>query len=95
MDADASLLTPSKYGRQHVGGSVWAYPPERLVLAVRASRRLKSLAELPRSIEESLQYALPWRSEELLEGRREVFILHGKQIYRLLCTRNDKLILQK
>ncbi len=35
------------------------------------------------------------RSEELLQGRREVLILHGNEVYRLLCTKNNKLILQK
>ena len=35
------------------------------------------------------------RSEDLLHGRREVLIIHGDEIYRLLCTRNNKLILQK
>jgi len=35
------------------------------------------------------------RSDELLQGQREVFVLHGGQLYRLLRTRNDKLILQK
>jgi len=35
------------------------------------------------------------RSEDLLQGHRELFILHGGQVYRLLRTRNDKLILQK
>lgn len=35
------------------------------------------------------------RSEELLQGRRELFILHAGQVYRLLRTRNDRLILQK
>lgn len=34
-------------------------------------------------------------SEELLQGGREVFIVHRGQVYRLLHTRNDKLILQK
>ncbi len=34
-------------------------------------------------------------SDELLQGQREVFIVHGGQLYRLLRTRNDKLILQK
>ena len=34
-------------------------------------------------------------SEELLQGGRELLILHGGQVYRLLRTRNDKLILQK
>ncbi len=35
------------------------------------------------------------RSEELLQGERELVILHGSQIYRLIETRNGKLILQK
>jgi len=35
------------------------------------------------------------RSEELLQGEREMFILHAGQVYRLIRTRNDKLILQK
>ena len=35
------------------------------------------------------------RSEDLLQGERELIILHGTQIYRLICTRNDKLLLQK
>ena len=35
------------------------------------------------------------RSEDLLQGHREVLILHGSEVYRLLCTRNGKLILQK
>ncbi|OHB82234.1 MAG: hypothetical protein A2W31_02770 [Planctomycetes bacterium RBG_16_64_10] len=35
------------------------------------------------------------RSDELLQGKRELFIVHGNQVYRLLRTRNDKLILQK
>ena len=35
------------------------------------------------------------RSEDLLQGRREVLIIHGSEIYRLLCTKNNKLILQK
>jgi hemin uptake protein HemP len=34
-------------------------------------------------------------SEDLLQGRREVLIVHGDEVYRLLCTRNNKLILQK
>ncbi len=35
------------------------------------------------------------RSDELLCGRRELFILHQGQVYRLIRTRNDRLILQK
>jgi hypothetical protein len=36
-----------------------------------------------------------FRSEDLLQGSREVLIIHGSEVYRLLCTRNNKLILQK
>lgn len=35
------------------------------------------------------------RSEDLLRGGREVLILHEGEVYRLLRTRNNKLILQK
>ena len=34
-------------------------------------------------------------SEELLRGERQVVILHHGEAYRLLVTRNDKLLLQK
>lgn len=36
-----------------------------------------------------------WRSEELLEGKQEVLIRHGKEIYRLRLTKQGKLILYK
>ena len=35
------------------------------------------------------------RSEELFAGHRVVLIQHGGEQYRLLITRNDRLILQK
>lgn len=35
------------------------------------------------------------RSEELLQGTRELRIVHGKEIYRLQLTRNNRLILHK
>ena len=34
-------------------------------------------------------------SDELLRGDRELRIAHGDDVYRLLLTRNNKLILQK
>jgi len=37
----------------------------------------------------------PIRSEELLQGSREVHILHGGELYRLTLTRAGKLILHK
>jgi hemin uptake protein HemP len=35
------------------------------------------------------------RSEDLLRGTRELRIIHGKEIYRLQLTRNNRLILHK
>ena len=34
-------------------------------------------------------------SEELLQGGRQLEIVHGSEVYRLVLTRNNKLILQK
>lgn len=34
-------------------------------------------------------------SKDLLKGRREVWIIHAGETYRLIVTRNNKLILQK
>jgi hemin uptake protein HemP len=36
-----------------------------------------------------------FRSEDLLQGAREVFIQHGDELYRLRLTRQGKLILYK
>ena len=36
-----------------------------------------------------------WTSEQLLGSASEAFIVHGNEVYRLLRTRNDKLILVK
>lgn len=36
-----------------------------------------------------------YRSQDLLQGKRELFILHGNEVYHLIRTRNNKLILQK
>jgi hemin uptake protein HemP len=35
------------------------------------------------------------RSEDLFAGQKTVVIRHGSEDYRLLITRNDRLILQK
>ena len=35
------------------------------------------------------------RSDEILQGHKEVRIVHEGEVYRLLVTRNGKLILQK
>ncbi|MCL4206150.1 MAG: hemin uptake protein HemP [Pirellulaceae bacterium] len=45
--------------------------------------------------EEGLSCVPTVRSEELLQGGREVRIVHSGQVYRLQVTRNNKLILQK
>ncbi|MEO2042797.1 MAG: hemin uptake protein HemP [Pirellulales bacterium] len=37
----------------------------------------------------------PVSSKELLQGRRELQILHGNEVYRLTLTRTGKLILHK
>jgi hemin uptake protein HemP len=36
-----------------------------------------------------------WSSEQLLGSSTEAHIVHGNEVYRLLRTRNDKLILVK
>ncbi|MDA1049261.1 MAG: hemin uptake protein HemP [Planctomycetota bacterium] len=36
-----------------------------------------------------------WTSKELLAGHTEAIIVHGGEVYRLRCTRNNKLILHK
>ena len=36
-----------------------------------------------------------WHSEELFGTRREILIKHGDEIYRLRCTRQGKLVLNK
>jgi len=59
-----------------------------------ASKRCPHAAEPCRMCPE-VSRARIIRSEELLQGQAELFIVHGNQIYRLLRTRNDKLILQK
>lgn len=38
---------------------------------------------------------LTLESRRLLQGRNEVLIRHGSEVYRLRHTRNDKLILTK
>ncbi|MDG1991519.1 MAG: hemin uptake protein HemP [Pirellulales bacterium] len=37
----------------------------------------------------------PVASADLLQGRRELQILHGNEVYRLTLTRTGKLILHK
>ncbi|MCH2209987.1 MAG: hemin uptake protein HemP [Fuerstiella sp.] len=39
--------------------------------------------------------AVPIDSSTLLQGQRQVLIEHDGEIYRLVVTRNNKLLLQK
>ncbi|HIQ23312.1 MAG TPA: hemin uptake protein HemP [Planctomycetes bacterium] len=41
------------------------------------------------------RYVPSVRSEELFQGGRELQIVHSSEVYRLIVTRNNKLILQK
>jgi hemin uptake protein HemP len=50
-------------------------------------------AQPPRQTPPDLPRAV--RSDELLRGEKEVFILHHGETYRLRCTRQGKLILCK
>lgn len=49
-------------------------------------------SEVPHS---EVPHVKVWDAAQILGGSREAIILHGDQAYRLLCTRNGKLILQK
>lgn len=58
--------------------------------------RQESIGSAIPIVEESAPKDAPLlRSEDLLSGSREVFIQHGAETYRLMVTRNGKLILQK
>jgi hemin uptake protein HemP len=56
---------------------------------------VRPLLPAPGSAEEGDARTLHVRSEELLRGSRELVIEHRGQQYRLLRTRNDRLILNK
>lgn len=49
----------------------------------------------PCELKRAVSSATVVRLEELLQGSRELQIKHGHSIYRLMLTRNDRLILQK
>jgi len=49
----------------------------------------------PAPVSHSVATPPQWQSEQLLQGRKEVFIHHGDEIYRLRLTRQGKLILYK
>jgi hemin uptake protein HemP len=52
----------------------------------------KATEHSPRNLPEQLK---PIASADLLQGRRELQILHGNEVYRLTLTRTGKLILHK
>ena len=52
----------------------------------------KATERSPRNASEQLK---PIASADLLQGRRELQILHGTEVYRLTLTRTGKLILHK
>jgi len=60
--------------------------------ATPAARSLGANAPLSESVRPTCRSV---ESVALLEGQREVLILHGDETYRLRRTRNDKLILTK
>jgi hemin uptake protein HemP len=51
--------------------------------------------ELPEAPQPTYTTPRQVTSEELLDGKKEVWIRHGEEIYRLRLTRSGKLILQK
>lgn len=53
------------------------------------------MTDAPEANEPAAQTPRQIESAELLHGAREVIIVHAGQSYRLLVTKNDKLILQK
>lgn len=57
--------------------------------------KIRQRADDPCTMCKGMSGARVMRSDELLQGQRKMFILHGGQLYRLLRTKNDKLILQK
>jgi hemin uptake protein HemP len=49
----------------------------------------------PTSVKPLVREVLSWRSDQLLGEASEARIVHGDEVYRLLRTRNGKLILVK
>jgi hemin uptake protein HemP len=53
------------------------------------------MAKVAEGADPAVQQPQTLRSDDLFRGQRLVFIEHAGQQYRLLITRNDRLILQK
>lgn len=59
-------------------------------LAMANEKQSETLSNIPTKLKAELI-----RSEDLFKGERQVLIAHGSEVYRLLHTKNGKLILQK
>lgn len=55
----------------------------------------RPLLQRPTSSSRGVTPAAELDSRGLLQGRNEILIRHGNEVYRLRHTRNDKLILTK
>ena len=75
------------------------YPPtwlrQRRAQIMTGTDRPNDLGQGPECEERTASPVRTIRSDELLRGNRELQIAHGDEVYRLLVTRNNKLILQK
>lgn len=67
------------------------------IIEMHPLQTLSGVAVMQRSRRPSDPHARPveLESRQLLQGRSEVWIRHGGELYRLRHTRNDKLILTK
>ncbi len=54
-----------------------------------------SADESPKPHPDTTEKLPQWTSEDLLQGKCEAVIVHGNDVYRLRCTRNNRLILHK
>lgn len=59
------------------------------------TRPLHDDADAPRQASKKMANVRMVRSDELFQGKRELWITHGDEVYRLIVTRHKKLILQK
>ena len=66
------------------------YPSDEGTLEMPENEQQSPPTEMPSDLQ-----AKVLRSEDLFEGRRQILIAHGAEVYRLLHTKNGKLILQK
>lgn len=60
-----------------------------------SEQKISSSDPLPSPSRKEAPVEVTLRSSDLLQGQREVLIIHGNETYRLRLTRNGKLILHK